>query len=69
MKLEGSQEERVAVAREALEAVEKRKLGRPTINPGRRLTRAEKQARYFEKFPDRKLQSLERLRKLKGGKE
>jgi hypothetical protein len=69
MRLEASQEDRLAAAREALEAVEKRKLGRPTINPGRRLTRAEKQARYFEKYPDRKHQSLERIRKLKGGKE
>jgi hypothetical protein len=65
MKLEGSQEERVAVAREALEAVEKRKLGRPTINQGRRLTRAEKQARYFDAHPEKKAESLARLASLK----
>lgn len=69
MKLEANQEERVQAAREALEAVEKRKLGRPTILPDRPLTRAERQARYFEKFPDRKRQSLERLAKTKANKE
>ena len=66
MKLGGSQEERTEVARKALQAVEKRKLGRPTILPDRPLTRAEKQARYFEKYPDKKAVSLARLLKHKG---
>lgn len=62
--LKMSLEQRLEVARDAMESAEK-KVGRPTIFPGRTLTRAEKQARYFEKYPDRKRQSLERLRKLR----
>ena len=62
--LKMSLEQRLEVAREAMDYAEK-KVGRPTINPGRKLTRSEKQARYFEKYPDRKRQSLDRLRKLK----
>lgn len=66
--LKMSLEQRLEVAREALDYAEK-KVGRPTIMPGRKLTRAEKQARYFEKYPDRKRQSLERLKKLKAKKD
>lgn len=65
MKLEGTQEERTDAARKALEAVEKRKLGRPTILPDRPLTRAERQARYFEKYPEKKAASLAKLLKHK----
>jgi hypothetical protein len=66
VKLDGTQEERTDAARKALEAVEKRKLGRPTILPDRPLTRAERQARYFEKHPEKKAISLARLLKHKG---